>query len=177
MPTFRHRLPPLLAAALLGSALAAGGGAGGKETNYGGGSRGEGRAGADWTRSLADRDFRDAVQLSDFGEYARAVPLLERYVARVPGDPNGESQLAYAYRKSGRLADAFAHYARALALDPAHRGARAYLGEAHLQVGDLTAAEAQLAELGQLCWLPCEQYDELRQAIADYRNQQAAPTP
>ena len=38
--------------------------------------------------------------------------------------------------------------------------------------GDLAHAEQHLAALDKLCWLPCEEYDDLKAAIADYRAKQ-----
>jgi hypothetical protein len=64
---------------------------------------------------------------------------------------------------------AFEHYKRALEIDPRHRGAHEYIGEAYLMVGDLASAEKHLAALRSICVLPCEELDDLRQAIADHQ--------
>jgi hypothetical protein len=56
---------------------------------------------------------------------------------------------------------AFAHYKRALELNPRHRGAHEYVGEAYLLVGALAKAEEHLAALQRICLLPCEELADL----------------
>src|SRR5689334_20598229 len=99
----------------------------------GGGGGGPGRG----TSSSADPDYNAAVKAITAQDYAKAIQLLTGYVARSPDDANGENWLAYAYRKSGQLDNAFAHYDKALKLDPKHLGAHEYVGEAYLMVGNL----------------------------------------
>ena len=80
-----------------------------------------------------------------------------------------ENYLGYAYRQSGDLKSAFVHYQRALQLDPRHRGAHEYIGEAYLIVNDLPKAEEHLAALERICLIPCEEYEDLKKAVAEYR--------
>src|SRR5262249_59583319 len=80
-----------------------------------------------------------------------------------------QNYLGYAYRQTGRLELAFKHYERALQLDPRHRGAHEYIGEAYLMVNDLPKAEEHLTALKKICLLSCEEYRDLRKAIAEYR--------
>jgi len=61
----------------------------------------------------------------------------------------------------------FKYYERALAVDPKHRGAHEYMGEAYLMTGNLAKAEEQLAVLNKLYFLPCEEYSDLKSAIAE----------
>ena len=77
--------------------------------------------------------------------------------------------LGYAYRQTGKLELAFRHYQRALQLNPRHRGAHEYAGEAYLITDDLAKAEEHLAALRQICLIPCEEYEDLKKAIAAYR--------
>jgi hypothetical protein len=60
------------------------------------------------------------------------------------------------------------HYQQALTLNPRHRSAHEHLGEAYLVYGDLPKAEEHLATLEQICLIPCEEYDDLKRAIAHY---------
>ncbi|MGF9763574.1 hypothetical protein AAII07_51465 [Microvirga sp. 0TCS3.31] len=55
-----------------------------------------------------------------------------------------QNYLEFAYRRSGQLKAAFKHYEHALALNPRHRGAHEYVGEAFLGVGDMAKAEEHL---------------------------------
>ena len=68
---------------------------------------------------------------------------------------------------------AFKHYERALQLNPRHRGAHEYLGEAYLMVNELAKAEAHLSALKTICLIPCEEYTDLEKAIAEYRRKAA----
>ena len=64
---------------------------------------------------------------------------------------------------------AFRHYKRAIELEPRHRGAHEYIGEAYLMVGDVPNAEKHLAALRAICLLPCEELADLEKAFAKYR--------
>ena len=57
----------------------------------------------------------------------------------------------------------------AIALNPRHRGAHEYIGEAYLMVGDLASAEKHLAALREICLLPCEELGDLEKAVIAYR--------
>ncbi len=103
------------------------------------------------------------------GDFSRATGLLERYTRRAPDDADGWNWLGFSRRKAGALEAAFVAYRRALELDPAHRGAHEYVGEAYLAAGDLPAAEVHLARLAALCPSGCEQFADLQAAIARYR--------
>ena len=157
----RPSLMPMMLILAMASAMthAAGGG--------GGGGGGSGRS-----SSNTDPDYNNAVSAIQDKRFEQAIPLLQRYVARTPDDANGENWLAYAYRKSGQLDPAFEHYAKALKIDPKHRGAHEYVGEAYLMVGNLAKAEEHLKILDKLCFLPCEEYSDLKTAVAAYRANQ-----
>ena len=151
----------LLALLLSTSAVVAAGGGGG-----GGGGGGEG---VDSARANADPDRKAGMEAVKEGQWGNAIARLNAYVARAPGDADAWNELAHAYRKSGDLDDAFKGYEKALQIDPKHRNAHEYLGEAYLQAGDLARAEAQLRRLDKLCFLPCEQYADLKEEIRRYK--------
>ena len=60
-------------------------------------------------------------------------------------------------------------YNEALRIDPKHRGALEYSGELYLIKGDLPTAEQRLATLDKVCKLPCEEYTDLKKAVARYK--------
>ena len=80
-----------------------------------------------------------------------------------------QNHLGYAYRQSGQLQPAFTHYQKALQLNPRHRGTHEYIGEAYLMANNPAKAEEHLAALQRICLIPCEEYGDLKKAIADYR--------
>ena len=69
---------------------------------------------------------------------------------------------------------AFEHYKRALTIEPRHRGAHEYIGEAYLMVGDVASAEKHLVALRSICVLPCEELTDLGKAISEHRAQAKA---
>ena len=74
--------------------------------------------------------------------------------------------LGYSLRKSGDLKTAYTFYRKALEFDPDHKGALEYLGELHVQTGDISKAREQLAHLKKLCPQGCEELADLEKAIA-----------
>ena len=82
-----------------------------------------------------------------------ALDAFNKVVAKDPGNANAQNYLGYTYRKSGQLDLAFKHYEEALRLNPKHRGAHEYMGEAYLMVNNLAKAEEQLKELDRICLL------------------------
>ena len=121
-----------------------------------------------------DPDYAAGKQALDAKDWKAAVPAFARAVAKEPGNANAHNFLAYSYRKSGNLDLAFRHYNEALRLDPKHRGAHEYIGEAYLMAGNLAKAEEHLNLLDRLCFFPCEEFDDLKKAIAEYKQRSAA---
>ena len=102
-------------------------------------------------------------------DWSAAIRSLSSAALRDTRNADIENHLGYAYRQRGQLQLAFTHYQRALQLAPRHRGAHEYIGEAYLLVNDLARAEEHLAALQQICLIPCEEYEDLKKAVADYR--------
>ena len=97
-----------------------------------------------------------------------AIASFGKVAGKDPRDADAQNFLGYAYRKSGNLDMAFKHYNDALKLDPRHRGAHEYIGEAYLMQGNLTKAKEHLGQLDKLCFFGCEEYDDLKKAIAEF---------
>jgi len=121
----------------------------------------------------ADRDYVAAVERLRAEDYPAAVALLENLAERLPGSAEVFNHLGYTYRKVGRDAAALAAYQRALFLAPGNRRVRAELGALYLKRGEVAAAEAQLAEIDNLCFFSCREYRELRVQIDDFKNLEA----
>ena len=98
-----------------------------------------------------------------------AVAELQRVNATTSADWN--NLMGYSLRKSATpdyaAADKF--YTEALRLDPQHRGALEYSGELYLITNDLPRAESRLAALDKACTMPCDEYTELKKAVARYK--------
>ena len=109
---------------------------------------------------------KSAIERKD---WAAAIASFEKVAARAPQNADIENYLGYALRNHGNYDKAFVHYRKALELDPKHRGAHEYIGEAYLLVGNLSKAQEHLAALDKLCFLPCEEYSDLKAKIAAYQ--------
>ena len=106
----------------------------------------------------------------DRQDWNAAADVMKDAVAAKPDNADYHNLYAYSLRKSGtRQMDlVFQHYNEALRLDPKHRGAHEYLGEAYLQVGNLAKAKDELAALDKLCFFSCSEYNDLKSAISQY---------
>jgi Flp pilus assembly protein TadD len=128
---------------------------------------------ADSQASASDPDYaagRQAIEKKNWREAARR---FNQAVLRAPDNADIYNFLGFAYRNLGQLDLAFRHYGRALELNPRHRGAHEYIGEAFLMVNNLAKAEEHLAALEKICLLPCEELDDLKRGIAAYRKKNA----
>ena len=103
-------------------------------------------------------------------DWAAAQSGLQKALAGSPQNADYHNLYAYSIRKGENpdMALVFKHYGEALRLNPKHRGAHEYVGEAYLMVGDLAKARQHLAALDKLCFMPCEEYTDLKKAIAAY---------
>jgi len=120
-----------------------------------------------------DPDYAAGKMALDAKDWGAAIRLLSSAALRDTRNADIQNYLGYAYRNGGRLELAFKHYQRALQLNPRHRGAHEYIGEAYLIANDLASAEKHLAALAKICLIPCEEYDDLKKAIAEYRRHAA----
>jgi Tfp pilus assembly protein PilF len=112
---------------------------------------------------------REAIVKKD---WRRALAELNVAVKEEPRNADVHNLLGYSYRKQAtpNLAKAFEHYKTALQLDPKHKGAHEYIGEAYLMDKKPAEAEKHLALLEQICGnKTCEEYADLAAAIAKYK--------
>jgi Flp pilus assembly protein TadD len=87
------------------------------------------------------------------------------------GNADWNNLMGYSLRKSPTpdFAGAEKFYNEALRINPRHRGALEYSGELYLQTGDLAKAEQRLAALDKACTFGCEEFTDLKKAIAQYK--------
>ena len=115
---------------------------------------------------------RDAVSKQDWG---RAQGILRDAVTRNPQNADTHNLYAYSMRKGDKPAMdlVFRHYNEALRIDPKHRGAHEYIGEAYLMSGNVPKAKEHLAQLDKLCTFGCEEFTKLKKEVAVYEQQHA----
>ena len=101
-------------------------------------------------------------------DWTAAAGALSEGLSKDPGNADYHNLYAYSIRKGPNpdTSLVFKHYNEALRIDPKHRGAHEYLGEAYLMVGNLAKAKEQLAALDKLCFFGCSEFSDLKKAIA-----------
>ena len=122
---------------------------------------------ADWAQ--LEPDFKAGKKALGAQDWKGAVAAFEVAALRDPLNADIQNYIGYAYRRLRQLEPAMGHYQQALTLNPRHRSAREHLGEAYLVLGEPAKAEQLLAALENICLIPCEEYDDLKRAIATYR--------
>jgi tetratricopeptide (TPR) repeat protein len=115
-----------------------------------------------------DPQYMAAVKAIKANEYAKAIPLLEGVVSSDAKNADAYNWLAYATRKNGNPAASLPLYQKALAIDPKHKGAHEYIGEAYLMLDNLLKAREHLTTLSSLCFITCSEYRDLKRAVEAY---------
>ena len=127
--------------------------------------------GSDDDEATESPGFAEGKAAIEAQDWTTAIVALSKTAEEFPDSADTQNFLAYAYRKSGNLEAALEHYQRALEIDPSHKHAHEYLGEAYLMKDDLASAQKQLEALAKICTpIPCEEYKELMRAIEAYKN-------
>ena len=102
-------------------------------------------------------------------DWAAAQAVLEPYTASNPRSADGFNLLGYSLRNQKKYDESLLAYKQALTLDPKHRGAHEYIGMAYIQMGQLDKAKEHLASLDKICPFSCEEYRDLKKAIAEVK--------
>ena len=114
-----------------------------------------------------DSIYATGRQLAMKGDYEEAIKVLS--LAQNKSDPRILNYLGYSHRKAGRVLVGLGYYEEALRIDPNYTLVREYLGEAHLQRGDVASAKNQLSEIEKRCGTACEEYKDLAEQIESYK--------
>ena len=122
---------------------------------------------ADWAQ--LDPDFKAGKRALGAEDWNGAIAAFELAALRDPLNADIQNYIGYAYRRLRQLGPAIGHYQQALTLNPRHRSAHEHLGEAYLVLGESAKTEQLLVALGNLCLIPCEEYDDLKRALAAYK--------
>ena len=122
---------------------------------------------ADWAQ--LDPVFAAGKKALVAEDWNGAIALLNSAALRDPRNADIQNYIGYAYRRLRQMGPAIEHYQQALILNPRHRSGHEHLGEVHLALGDLVTAEQHLTHLEAICLIGCEEYDDLKRAIAGYK--------
>jgi Flp pilus assembly protein TadD len=127
--------------------------------------------GADYapaTPAANDKLSAARAQIAD-NKWVAAIDELKR--VNDTGSADWNNLMGYSHRKAKTpdYAAAERYYDEALRINPQHRGALEYSGELYLITGDLSKAEQRLAALDKACFLPCQEYTDLKKAVERYK--------
>jgi tetratricopeptide (TPR) repeat protein len=134
-----------------------------------------------------DADYAAGLEAFERSDWQGVIDNMSKVAARRPWDENAHNLIGYAYRKRGDYRRALEHYLQALDLNPHHRGALEYLGEAYVEMGCPGRAHAMLDRLETECkrllaaaddWQAnCREWRQLQTAIAAANGQTRAACP
>ncbi|RWL49826.1 MAG: tetratricopeptide repeat protein [Mesorhizobium sp.] len=110
-----------------------------------------------------DSIYEAGHDLAMAGRYDEAISVLT--LAANKQDPRILNYLGYSHRHSGRVTVGLGYYEEALRIDPNYTLVREYLGEAHLQIGDLAGAQEQLKEIEKRTGTGSREYGMLSEQI------------
>jgi tetratricopeptide (TPR) repeat protein len=116
-----------------------------------------------------DPDFAAGKKALAAAKWNAAITALELAALRDPSNADIQNYIGYAYHRLRKWGPAMQHYQRALSFNRRHRGAHEHLGELYLTLGEPTKAEDHLAMLEDICLIPCEEFGDLKRAIATYK--------
>jgi Flp pilus assembly protein TadD len=119
--------------------------------------------------SANDDDYAAGKAAIEKKNWPEAIQRLQKAALRDPDSADLNNYLGYSHRNLKQLDLSLKYYYRALALNPRHRGAHEYIGEAFLLMGEVENAERHLAALRDICLLPCDELDILEKAVKAYR--------
>ena len=121
-------------------------------------------------KNAASADYVAGTQAVEKKQWTLASESFKRATLQDPKNADAWNMLVYSSRWAGKYPEAFDAYAKALALDPKHRGANSYLGVAYVRTNDLAKARTQLAKVESICGnKDCDEYKLLDTAIAEYK--------
>ena len=127
-------------------------------------------AAADSPSEPKDPVLEKAAAATARKDWAGAQSVLAPALAANPNNANYHNLYAYSIRKGPNpdMSLVFKHYNEALRIDPKHRGAHEYIGEAYLMIGNVAKAKEHLGQLDKLCFFSCAEFTDLKKAIAEH---------
>jgi tetratricopeptide (TPR) repeat protein len=130
--------------------------------------------------AAADDPYAAGIAAFEQEDWQGVIDHMAKAIAERPWHDDAHNLMGFAYRKLGDYDRALVEYDRALALNPHHRGALEYLGEAYLELDRPELAEEVLHRLAAECqriavgatdrsWQSdCEEWQELNEAYEAY---------
>jgi len=118
------------------------------------------------TEINVDKEMDKARDMIAQGKLKKATKQLRKVIKQEKSNADAWNLLGYSWRKLDKNKKSRSAYAKALKLDPEHKGALEYQGELFIKLGELDKAEANLEKLKALCPDGCQELDNLKNALA-----------
>jgi tetratricopeptide (TPR) repeat protein len=135
----------------------------------GGSSGGSGSGSTTETTILESPDFAAGKAAIDNKQWQAAIAAFTKVTVSEPKNADAYNYIGYANRQLKNYDEAFRNYNIALDINPDHKGANEYIGEAYLQTDNLEMAEKHLLRLDALCFFGCAEYTMLKRAVEQYK--------
>jgi tetratricopeptide (TPR) repeat protein len=116
--------------------------------------------------SEAPSEYKMGVAAVEAQDWAKAEKHMIASINEDSNNADAFNYLGYARRKAGNHEGALKAYSVALDLDPKHKGAHEYIGQAYLEMGNVQKAEQHLNSLDSICTFGCAEYTSLKKAVA-----------
>jgi Flp pilus assembly protein TadD len=117
----------------------------------------------------AEKELTDARAAIKKKDWNAALAVLAAAEKKDPGNADVHNLKGYSLRNAGKVDEGIKAYEVALKLDPMHKGAHEYIGQAYLTKKQPEKAKEHLATLEKICGKNCEEYVDLQKAIAAYK--------
>jgi len=113
-----------------------------------------------------EKAMTKARALIEKNKLKKATKQLRKVVKQDKSNADAWNLLGYSWRKLDKNKKSGKAYAKALKLDPNHKGALEYQGELFIKLGELDNAKANLSRLKALCPDGCQELENLENALA-----------
>ncbi len=105
------------------------------------------------------------------GKYSAAILSARSVLQRHPTSADAYTYLGYALDRLGQTDAAEKDFKQALAIDPTHLGANAYLAKIYLQKGEMSRAIEQMQVIRMTCGRTiCAELESVESAIDNYKS-------
>jgi len=128
-----------------------------------------GASASDTTPAGSNANYDIGAEAVKAKDWDRAAFYLGLAAGSEPDNADVQNLLGYTFRNQRKFELAFTHYGLALKLDPNHRGAHEYIGEAYVLTGNRAKAQEHLVALERICGRNCEEFQDLAKALATPR--------
>ena len=110
--------------------------------------------------------IEETWKLIEEGEYESSRNILKKLIDRNNKNPEVWNLLGYIERQIQNFNNSLKHYNKALLLNPEYIPAHHYIAITYLEIGNLERAKHHLDKLDLLCLFGCEEFYNLKDAIA-----------